>query len=340
MLTVLRCAQEMPFTSGCRVATGRSAVLLLIERWKPTCVFMPCFVPAGIIRPFQHAGVPIVFYRLNPDLRTSMGDLYLKVKEARAERPLIVSIRYFGYSQPTQDMVDLAHDAGGILLEDCAHALFDGSKTSDVILYSLNKFLPVTDGAIMVSRRNSVNVSIDESALAPLHQEAVAAYTAHMEINARIAAYDSPRTVAQLAMASAEAYSAYYTMIDSDMSPRSQSAISRAVEAATDMVTMSESRKMKSVMLRAAMPPGLLVRREPAQFAFPVRCAGRRREMVAALMNVGVLPSFFEGLWDHVPAEGFDFEREFLADHVLLPINESVTFASISKIASALREFC
>lgn len=328
MQTLLRYPTTLLFTSGCRVATGRSAILHLIERYRATLGLMPCYVPDGVIHPFQHANVKCVFYKLKADLSPDEDDLQRLIYEHAGARIIVVAIHYFGWLQSLKRIAAMTRAGGGILFEDCAHRLLGGSTEGDVVLYSLNKFLPVTDGAIMVSRNPAVDVSIDRG-LMPLPEKARFAYSAHLEANGRIARGDS---IGQAFEDSRNAYDAYYEEIG-DMKLHSQSAESRALEAETDFSEMRWTREVVSAKLSYRLA-GLAVRpRLSTQFAFPVRCHGRRREMEMALYSAGVLASTLTNKWDHVLPE-FKIEHDFFDDHLLLPLT-----GDIDVMVDALKAF-
>ena len=90
MLTVLRSAHTRSFLSGCRAATGRSLLLHLARRLNPGAVFMPCFVPEGVIKPFLAAGVDVIFYRLTPQLYPDIEHLRELLPKSKASEQLLV----------------------------------------------------------------------------------------------------------------------------------------------------------------------------------------------------------------------------------------------------------
>lgn len=341
MLTVLRYHSAHPVTSACRVATGRSAVLLFAQRWRPETVFMPCYVPDGIISPFMAAGTHVVFYRLDAELRPDLAHLDQVMTENPGLRPVIVVVHYFGMVQPMIKLHDIAAKHEAILFSDCAHALLmNGPHTiySDVSLISLNKFIPVADGAILSTRLRDLDLSIDESALPSVPPLPRAAYDMHLSANAEIVAAGAEKDISELLATSEAAYSEYYYFINKSMWPMAQSPESRAVEAMQNYKSMYLQRSQKSGYLDVLLS-GLLVRPsgQDCQFAYPIRCFGLRDEIGAALARVGVLASTINDKWDHIPSGGFDIEAAFIDDHLLLPIGEAVTFPDLERMAAAIR---
>mgnify|MGYP001576704093 CR=1 FL=1 len=180
MLTCLRHSQRN-WTSECRVATGRSAINHLIHIAMPKAVLMPAYVPEGVIIPFQRLKVPIKFYKLREDLRPDLDHLQKLI----AKGDMVVVIHYFGYLTETGALREIISNANGLLFEDCVHAAFAKAPDADVALWSMNKFLPVVDGAIMRSRRRSIDVSCRD--FPPLPPLVMAAYHKHLDLNARLA---------------------------------------------------------------------------------------------------------------------------------------------------------
>ncbi len=328
MLTVLRHYTAQPFTSGCRVATGRSAILHMIRQHKTTVALMPCYVPDGVIKPFQAANVEIEFYHLQRDLSPDVKDVQRLLSVKAGAKVIVVAIQYFGWRQRFRALRQMVHDVGGILFEDCAHCICHGGEDGDVVLLSLNKFLPVPDGAIMVSRNAAVDVTVREP-LTPLSDECIAAYNLHLLMNTSIA---NDGNIGEAVMASDQAYDVYYTHI-TDMVLHSQSAASRAAEAVTDLAKLAATREASAVRL-SSMARTVAVRPfSPCHFALPIRCNGKRREIEAALYGAGVLAATLTDRWDHVQP-GFHAEMEFFDDHLLLPLD-----SHIGGIAAVLNGF-
>jgi hypothetical protein len=342
MLTVFRYETDSPIKSACRVATGRSAALHMAKRWNPEVVYMPCYVPEGIIKPFRAAGVIIRFYKLDPSLCPDFADLDRKMDEDAPSMPVIVIIHYFGMRASTFEAQKLAAKFGGIVLSDSAHCIpfGDCSFDADVTLYSLNKFIAVPDGAIMLSRRDDLDVTVHENA-PTLPVGALQAYYSHLSANRQIARAAPSSDISQLAAQSAKYYGDYYKLIDDDMSVHSQSAFSRAVEAKTDFYMMKRLRQGKSDFLAQRIIPNRLVQHnQSCEFAFPVRCGGYKDEMASALYRAGVVPCDLVSMWDHIPTgEGYDVETVFVDDHLLLPINEAVDMKDMLLMAEIVNSF-
>jgi dTDP-4-amino-4,6-dideoxygalactose transaminase len=354
MLTLFRhAAGSMTGTEGfplpdagatvCRLATGRSALLHLIHRLPSASartVLIPAYVAEGVIQPFRLAGFEILFYRLQADLKPMVEDVATLLQRVDGSA-VVVLIHYFGFSVRTDALSALLMQHDAIVVDDLAHAPLTAGPNgrllgegADIALYSLNKFLPVVDGAILLSRRTEIDIAIDESALPELPASAQAAYRAHLEAAAGLAA-SAPENAQPWLQRVGETYEGYYAVINGDLSPHRQSAESRQMEAAFPYRHLIEQRQANSRILYGELksPAFALVYPEvPAgvvPFCIPARVpAGRRGEILERLIARGILLSTLQDKWDFIPAgkQGhFALEAAFLYEHVLIPVSEFIT---------------
>lgn len=337
MLTVLRSTAPAPVSTWCKLATGRMAIKHLIDRYQPDFVMMPSYVPEGVIIPFTASKVPVIFYKLTRALTCDLADLAAKLPKNK--RTIVVSVRYCGLIQPMDDMVAIVHQAGGIMLDDRAHVVpfTESEGDADVVLYSFNKFLPVADGAFMRSWRADLDVSIKVEGVLP--HEAVAHYREHMACNKQLSNTKSLAEAEAFALTSKGFYESYYRHIRHDFAPRRPTEMSTRIEEQTDFNGMFISRLHNARALANQISTRFWVNNSLAQFAFPIRCHGRREAMMDALLRAGVFPSTLVDLWNHIPDETFIHERDFIHDHLLLPIHEQVTLPDLSVMAEVLSRF-
>lgn len=337
MLTVLRHSQPNVWTSECRVATGRSAILHLINITAPRAVLMPCYVPEGVIGPFQRAGVPIKFYKLRNDLRPDLDHL----EKTICRGAIVIIIHYFGYQTETGAIREIVSNADGILFEDCAHALFAKAPDADVALWSLNKFLPVVDGAILRSKRRDIDVTNFEQASLP--QRTMNAYHQHLQLNSRISKCPAPQ-VFDLAQESNLAYEEYYKEIQ-NLTIYAQSTESKCIEANTDLENVRTVRSHNAATYYKNIPARFTLRPKAplAPFAFPIviKPPVECDDVFKRLVDVGVLASDLVDKWNHVPKDDkrFLIEQSFMKQHLLLPVGEEVTYDNVMEISACLKEF-
>jgi|GEM_PF-6408987 len=126
-------------------------------------LYVPSFIPGGVVWAALAAGFDVEYYPLNQDLRLPAG----KLAEQFAESPpdVIVVVHYFGFSDPNVDhLFELAESHDTIVIEDCARGLFgrdrDGQllgSRGDLAIFSLHKTLRVPSGGLVVSQTYDVS---------------------------------------------------------------------------------------------------------------------------------------------------------------------------------------
>jgi len=337
MLTPLRYEMNLEPLSKCFFATGRSCIAHLIERFGPTNVILPALVPEGLVMPFERKSVSQQYYRLNADLSPNLEDLK---RLAHGVRPLIVVVHYFGYCMPTYHAALLAHEHGGLLLEDCAHCLANPNQETlgcaDLSLYSLNKVLPVPDGAFMISRTPQAVLSYPHD-MEPLDDGTLNAYRVHLSRNRVIAAAPKPETDADyewLRMARAHsdaAYNEYYEGIAADMTPHAASELSKRVYSEVDFALILRLRRANAQALVNGLPDSMLFRRDLPQFVLPIRV---KNHLGGKFNDLGIAPMVIASRW-HVRAE---IDGDFFKNHWLIPIHESIKVDEATAMATAIRE--
>jgi dTDP-4-amino-4,6-dideoxygalactose transaminase len=369
MLTLFRIASrtsdrhiasgELPLprspASICRLATGRSALLHLIGRLpRPHAktVLLPCYVAEGVIQPFRVAEFTVLFYRLKADLTPETSDIENLLAQASGVA-VVVLIHYFGFSARSTELDSLLERLRPVVVDDLAHAPFALARSGaslvenmQIVLYSLNKFLPVVDGAVLASNRPDIDVTTDEIALTELPQPAQQAYRAHLEAARDVFESGDPAQVRILLRQLESHYESYYSAINSDLRPFRQSEDSRRLEAATAYDELIERRSLNTRMLydglrrgpislvHATLPPSVV------PFCVPARVPPeRRRAILDALFERGVLLSTLQAKWDFIPSHRrseFRVESAFLDEHVLIPVSEFIAPESMQDMVAQL----
>ena len=341
--------------SMCRLATGRSALFHLIGRMQglgARTVLMPCYVAEGVIQPFTARGFTIRFYRLRPDLTPQTEDLVALLQDVR-EVAVVILVHYFGFSPHTPELDDLLSRHDVVIVDDLAHAPFAVSqsgqplaRTAQIALFSLNKFLPVVDGAILVSNRPDIDITIDEKTLPELPLEVMEAYENHLRAAAQLVATDDPQSARAALARLAASYEIYYAHINSDLRPRRQSDRSRQIERTFPFERLIDRRRANSrILIEGLRNPDvhLLHERVPVDvvpFAIPARVpAHARAAIVAEMLERGVVLSTLQDKWDFVPPEAgkrFALEQDFLLEHVLVPVSEGIRSDQMHGLVASL----
>lgn len=339
MHTILR-HSATSFPSWCVSATGRSLLAHLTTRAPFSSVLMPCYVPEGVIRPFQRR-LPVLHYALNDDLSPNVSDLSATLKEAGA-CPLVIAINYFGYPNDMARVASVVHQRDGILLEDCAHCIgvAVGAPHADLILISFNKVLPTMDGAVLYSRRGSISFPGGHKDVLP--HEAVDAYTKHLLLNKALARSTNKKEAEHLIAESARHYDDYYRVIRDDYELRQVKKESMLMAQSSDGWLMAERKHRATLRWQQALKPGMAVRFLPAYVApMAVPIIVRNRDMMRErLLDAGIVAEVCVKRWDHIPKNDprFENERRFRDNHLLLPCNDKLALSTAKEAIAGMME--
>jgi len=127
-------------------------------------VLLPAYVGwspregSGVFDPIRTLGLGYAFYRLTPDLTADLDSLGEALQQQRVRA--VVLIHYFGRMDPnTAAAAEMARNAGAVLIEDEAHAMYTDlvagrvGRFGDVSIFSLHKMLPTSDGGLLLFNR-------------------------------------------------------------------------------------------------------------------------------------------------------------------------------------------
>ncbi|MCG5537285.1 aminotransferase class V-fold PLP-dependent enzyme [Halorhodospira sp. 9622] len=146
---------ELVFTE--RARQGITLILRALNLRAGEHILLPAYHCTSMVTPVLQAGARVSFFRVLADGTADLDDMYRRL-QARP-RAVLVS-HYFGFPQPMDQIVPLTKQAGTVLVEDCAHALFGSIETGalgsfgDYAIASPWKFLPVRLGGC-VARNNT-----------------------------------------------------------------------------------------------------------------------------------------------------------------------------------------
>jgi dTDP-4-amino-4,6-dideoxygalactose transaminase len=125
-------------------------------------VLLPAYVGwsprenSGVFDPILALGASYRFYRMTSELHIDLEDLRRTLLACRAR--VFVLIHYFGYPDPqAARAAALARNAGALVVEDEAHALFSDlvggvcGRWGDAAIFSLHKMLPVDSGGLLLA---------------------------------------------------------------------------------------------------------------------------------------------------------------------------------------------
>jgi len=344
-----------PCVDACFASTGRSLVRLLVERLgltaEDTCL-IPAYVPEGLIRPLRESGIRVEFYTVSDRLFADLDALKIQVDNAPSIR-LFVLIHPFGFEQPVQPVRDLFSGRDIAILEDCAQSLFGRSASGpllggegDFSLFSLNKFLPVADCAILQSHRADVSVAEDRFAVdLPEREKSLAAYEDHLRLNHELL-LATPETAGDILTATGDAYERYYAFVNTnlDLFPPCEATLKRL--QAIDFEGLVEARIANTRLLYERLEQNVFRFVNPqwsdncVPMTVPVAVDAEKRDMiVSALLEKNILLSTLVDKWDYVPADRADqfrAETRFIQSHLLVPVSEFISQEQMAEMIDAM----
>ena len=343
-----------PSSSACELSTGRGAIGDLIRRIEmdPTdSVLMPAYIAEGVIRPFLQRNIRVLFYRLTSDLQPDEADVERLVRSEKRIR-LIIVVHPLGYEARFDSVRSLATSHGIYVLEDCAHGLLSDyaggdafGTRGDFALFSLNKVLPVPDGAVLLSARPEVEVSTRDDEVAPIESESIDHYLEHLYLNAELLSAEGSDAAALLER-TGKAYDRYYRIMNAAPRPAATSTVSLDIRRRCDLAETRARRRANSEFLYANLPNGPIELLYPSlpsgivAFAVPALVPRDARDAVlSTAMQRGVLFSTLVGRWNFVPSADharFVHEQEYMRRHILIPVSEFLTEDCMCRVIDVL----
>ena len=116
-------------------------------------ILVPAYACGSEIDPLVRAGLDLVFYKVTADLSADMEDL-----ERLCERPCraLFVTHYFGFAQPTRELLAFARSRQMLLVEDTTHGLYSRDEQGTPLgslghmsVFSFKKTIAVPDGALL-----------------------------------------------------------------------------------------------------------------------------------------------------------------------------------------------
>jgi len=145
-------ANNLTTFSRARYALTAAAISLKSVN-SPSMVLLPAYHCPALVEPFIHAGYELKFYPQNADL-ISDADIFQQLLSPDVTH--VVVVRYFGFSQNAEQLIQLAFAAGKCIIEDNAHAMAHFWRTCSLkrpeisaSVTSLSKTLGTVDGGAL-----------------------------------------------------------------------------------------------------------------------------------------------------------------------------------------------
>jgi hypothetical protein len=336
-------------------ATGRSALfqaLRALSLEAGSAVLMPAYVAAGVIDPVRALGLGVRFYETGRDLIADPESIRTSIRKDGSIRVLIV-IHPMGRPQPVASIRAVCGERGIVFIEDCAQALFCSDdkgrplgSCGDIALFSLTKHIGFAEGAAIVFHDR--NLPRPERARARPWRTKMATfwYRAHLSLDFRMHRTSNTALAGRLLALSGVCYDAYYRIASRDFRAlrMARSTWRRIGRLRCEEVALRR-RSNLSQLYRTVRPsafewvfpddmPGWMPMAVPAMAA-----RGGRSALVAKAMQRGVFLASLCDRWDFLPdARNFPNERDYLARHFLVPVNEHLDSSQMAELTDVLNE--
>lgn len=143
------------------VDTGRAALYLalqeIIREKKERVAWLPLFCCESVVAPFRQLGFTLHYYSMGEDLHSPSG---LPIS---LENVTFLFINYFGKkNKPIIEWIKRNRSMNTVIIEDNVQALLSESvgNIGDYVIYSLRKFLPQPDGALLAYNGKTIEAPL------------------------------------------------------------------------------------------------------------------------------------------------------------------------------------
>lgn len=152
----------------CRlVHNGRAALLTALRDAccgaKLSDVWLPSYLCASMVQPFQQSGLEVHYYQVDSHLVPVEGPWALTV----GHDSVVLYVNYFGFpvSATAQGLAQQQHDRGAVTILDMTHSLFniapDEMPYSNYTVASLRKWIGLPDGGLIWKRGSRFSIPLD-----------------------------------------------------------------------------------------------------------------------------------------------------------------------------------
>jgi hypothetical protein len=271
--------------------TGRACMAAILQHECPRKVHLPFYMCDALLRPMQEAGVAVEFYALDARLQPVGLD-------GLDSDGLLVAVNYFGLLSAT--IAALAQRFGRRLVADHSQAFFERPEPGPWTFYSARKFFGVPDGAYLYAPE-----AID---IRPLpNPQSDIRHLVNRLIGRQQTGYQQVRRFEQRI----------------DCRIRSISTLSERLLSAIDYEDARARRRHNYLALHARLAEDNLfdatLPAEATPFCYPLLLPHVVDRAALARHRLYV-PTLWEDVMKHA-APGFDFERDFAARLLPLPVD-------------------
>lgn len=314
---------------------------------KGDIVLLPAIAPHGIVLPCRKNRLKILFYHLDNSFNPDTEHIRLLLKETNTKALFL--IHFFGINRDFADIAQLAKETGAVVFEDCAHTLFDdfrdipSGKTGDIALFSLNKILPVPDGALFIS--NSKDISLKEIATARSLYNTIAVRAGHLHLLLRTFTAYHQRSVPLrklLTIAAKLCYALYYFALCRTRRPSALSARTELLLKKLNIPKIIKLRMANAETIAGVLPGGKeeILNNGQILSGIPVTGADAQSQKRRLAEHKIYTMTCNRRWWFVAPSLREEFKNEYrlLNNHLLIPVNENIGSVQLRYLADKVNK--
>lgn len=335
-------------------SSGRSLVNALINELnfnEKDKVLLPSYSPEGITAPFKKNRIEIIYYKLNKNLEPDKNFIKKKIYNIKNIK-LFVKIHNMGFYKNDKTLLKILKLNKIFILEDLAQSCstqnikinkFDYGKS--FYLFSLNKILPVTDGAFLTSNNSDIVNTINLKKRLKPNYKSISYYSKHINNNNKIADSLSISRVRNYINKSNEYYDKYYKLIKNDFALREISTNTLNILLRIDMNNLFKQRienydflvsQIKSSKFQLLKDTNSSI----APMALPLIVKGSRLKLYNKLFKNYVLAAVQKDRWNfnyiNLFKNTFKNEFNYINNHLLITVDEGYNKNDMNNIINIL----
>jgi|MDTB01.3.fsa_nt_gb dTDP-4-amino-4,6-dideoxygalactose transaminase len=335
-------------------ANGRSLLNCLLKKLKikkNDIILTPIYAPEGILDPIKYNKIKILHYKLDKQLYPNIKDIKKIVKKYKNEIKLFVVIHNMGFISPIDPIKKVLNKFNIPILEDCAQANFCKNNagkhldtTGNYLLYSLNKFIPVTDGAFLYGKYKIIK-EINKEKKIKL-DNSIKYYSKHLFYNKNISKIKYSNKFYETIKKSEKEYDKYYSKIKNNFELKEISKKTKVYLNNYNFNNLIKKRIYNTSYIYKKLNNKnlkLFYRRHNKKIvpmAIPLIANKNRNELIKKLLENNIFPSIQSSRWNNLSIKKYknNFKNEFnyLNKHLLITVDEKLLKKDLKKILNIL----
>lgn len=313
-------------------ASGREALISLIDALGNEVnrvVLLPAYVPQGLYAPFEKRGWSIILYPIDKDLYPLWSEVEALIE--RYHPTIAILIQYFGTRQLIEKFVEICHKGGTKVIEDHAHLLIPMKEISyqgDYVLYSLPKMVGVADGAVLVIRDSTLELSKLKFYKKRTNRVYITKQIILLFMNSAISKIPNSKIVNLLSAILGKLLNSYKNLMSVYHQPNKISRLSHALVERIDFDKVIKTRSRYARMYEEKLDSNYFTKlltindrkaEQRATFGYPVLVKDRD-SLYRYLSKRGVYGVYLISNWNYIPKEPHQNsktyeETQYVIDH-------------------------